>query len=794
MPRTARAFALLILLTIAISAHAADYDLTFAYATDDVFLDGRGERDIPAEGLSIQGARGEYESVQCIVAPRDEDLAGVRVEFSDLKSAQGASLSAAEMSWRQVGYLFCKESTRYKGDGEGWYPDPLLEPAKCDVATGDHQSLWLTVHVPYDQAPGKYTGTVRILADNAPALPVPLTVTVWPITLPTRSSLPTAVAVGLRPEDAPWVGDKAEWFINHEQGPEFRKMHYDFFLKYRISPDFIYLREPRPLDEVRYLLEQGASSVCLLSPPDHNGGPRKEMPSQARIDAVLEALEPQVALARELDAMDRVYVYGIDEIRAETKPVQERWFRAIHERYPDLKTCQTANWLDLDVDCDIFCPLLSVYSAKINKPIREAGRTVWWYICCGPKHPYPNWFIEYPDIEARLIFWMTYQWGAEGFLYYATNNWRNGKGNKPPFPPGPRCEWNPQSWTDVNGDGCIYYPGENGPLATTRMENIRDGLEDYELFKMLDDKSGALQQDLMGASTPTGLGAQFCLQVIDKRDKYSRDSEQLRDARLGLAKALMDFDAPPRLAITAPGEKWLVYGERFTVKGVVDEGSSVTVNDLAATVRGNEFTCATPLEMGENLLTVTATAATGETKRQVFKLIRRDPGFTPPPIKADQTKPGALIDDFTANAGWRLFGPSGDTLDVAWTRVEGREALDVTHDYAARNKKRASVGRNIPTMGRENVGLQFWLWADGSGMPLTVELCEKDWPNWVAYLKLDWTGWKKVTLTWEDFTGGNHEYSRDEKPDWDTIFWLALNPQEQDGSFAIADLRFIVAK
>ena len=40
------------------------------------------------------------------------------------------------------------------------------------------------------------------------------------------------------------------------------------------------------------------------------------------------------------------------------------------------------------------------------------------YICCGPRNPYANWFVEYTALEPRLLWWMTYQHEAPGFLYY----------------------------------------------------------------------------------------------------------------------------------------------------------------------------------------------------------------------------------------------------------------------------------------------------------------------------------------------------------------------------------------
>ena len=37
----------------------------------------------------------------------------------------------------------------------------------------------------------------------------------------------------------------------------------------------------------------------------------------------------------------------------------------------------------------------------------------------------------------------------------------------------------------LDGGGYLFYPGEQGPLSSIRLENIRDGLEDWSLFMML---------------------------------------------------------------------------------------------------------------------------------------------------------------------------------------------------------------------------------------------------------------------------------------------------------------------
>ena len=62
--------------------------------------------------------------------------------------------------------------------------------------------------------------------------------------------------------------------------------------------------------------------------------------------------------------------------------------------------------------------------------------------------------------------------------------------------------------------GYFFYPGENGPLSSVRLEGIRDGLEDWSLFTMLGvdpagptSRAADLLTQLVTAGTPSGVDA-----------------------------------------------------------------------------------------------------------------------------------------------------------------------------------------------------------------------------------------------------------------------------------------------
>jgi len=62
-------------------------------------------------------------------------------------------------------------------------------------------------------------------------------------------------------------------------------------------------------------------------------------------------------------------------------------------------------------------------------------------------------------------------------------------------PKWPERPWNPYSFR-TNSDGILIYPGPDAtPLASTRLENLRDGIEDYEGLRVLADLVAQLRAE-----------------------------------------------------------------------------------------------------------------------------------------------------------------------------------------------------------------------------------------------------------------------------------------------------------
>jgi hypothetical protein len=94
-------------------------------------------------------------------------------------------------------------------------------------------------------------------------------------------------------------------------------------------------------------------------------------------------------------------------------------------------------------------------------------------------------FLEYPAIEGRLLMGaMTARQRPDGFLYYEISIWNA----RQPITTGPFTDWEPRSWTTYHGDGSWTCVGPDGaPLPTIRLENFRDGLEDFAYAVILEE-------------------------------------------------------------------------------------------------------------------------------------------------------------------------------------------------------------------------------------------------------------------------------------------------------------------
>ncbi len=478
--------------------------------------------------VSVSAARGEYEPVQVILRPeRDGEL--LSAEITPLHGRWGRK-SPISARIDEVAYVHVTHPTDTNCVA-GWYPDPLpplVTPLK--LRAGQNQPLWLTFHVSRDTKPGDYSAKL-ILRTTLGEVRVPVKLHVSDFTLPAESHLRSAFGLG---------GNKQFYRYHHLTSEADQEVVFEKYLKnfaeHRISPysffdfariDIRFVGEgtnkraqvdftkfdqaaAKWLDEHRFnsfrlpLRGMGGGTFHSRRLGDLEGF-AEGTPEHARLfQDYLSQIERHL---RERGWLDKAYTYWFDEPDPKDYEFVTNGMARIKAAAPGIKRLLTEQpEPGIEGHVNIWCSLTSHWKPEKMRERRAAGDDVWWYICCVPKSPYVTEFIDHPGTELRLWPWQSWQYGAQGILVWATLCWHS-----PTAYPGAQLQdpWqDPMSWKNGygvpigdkkpwgNGDGRFLYPPRrdpnaaqppclDGPINSVRWENLRDGMEDYEYFWLL---------------------------------------------------------------------------------------------------------------------------------------------------------------------------------------------------------------------------------------------------------------------------------------------------------------------
>lgn len=520
----------------------------------------------PARDVEISLARNEKESFQLLVLPVSGELRRVSVTASDLVSANGAVFKRENVQCEVVGYVETKQKPPYGTSHIGWWPDPILNfLGPVDVAAGDLQSFWIRVRTTGKHSPGIYRGTLTVGAEGVTQLTVNLSVRIFAFTLPDHSPLPLAITFA--PHDYP-ADEKQPLQGDYRNSPEYPvnawKKHKlawaDFLADYYINYDSLYRSGPPDFEVIKRLRDRGQLVAFNLGIFD------RASRDTAAASNCLAGLRTAYEQAKSLGVLDQAYIYGFDECKPEAFPLLEKTAQTLRREFPRALLMTTSYDHSYGQDTvvktmDAWCPLTPSFKPDQAAKARAAGKQVWWYICCGPHHPHANMFIEYPAIEARLLMGaMTAAQRPDGFLYYQISIWNSRK----PITSGPFTDWDPRSWTTYHGDGSWTCVGPNGlPVPTIRLENFRDGLEDFAYVAILEE---VLRQRQM--ATPSGEQSKLLREatnglavpqaLMKKMTDYSRNPADLYAWRNQLGKLIEESG----LADVNP------WGKNFGVRGM----------------------------------------------------------------------------------------------------------------------------------------------------------------------------------------------------------------------------------
>ena len=433
------------------------------------------------------------------------------VKPSNCQTVKLAALFAAtNIACSPVGYVNVTASAKYasgynvKVDGEpgyrrknrkaekGWWPDPILAFTNAvDVIGQDVQTFWVRVHCPEGQAAGTYEGAIVVSAEGVEPVRIPFKVRVNSFSLGKVSELPLMVDCAPVPH--------ANWSVAKIQDSPFnvwkrhREEWADFLADYLISWDGIY-GGALDFEILEHLRSQGrlGKRFCL----GYFGAPKSTNDADvaewlARSEKGFAEKRGIYEKAKALGILDRAYIYGWDEWNAEKFPTIRIAVEELKRQFPEVPISTTArdhSYGAALTNMDWFVPNSWEYRKERAEESRKAGHQVWWYICDGPRAPYANWFVECQAIEARLLMGaMARRMKPDGFLYFRTAMWSSPSC----ITNGPFTDWLVHKGKEgvANGDGYLTYVGPDGiPLPSLRLENFRDGLEDYAYAKLLEEK------------------------------------------------------------------------------------------------------------------------------------------------------------------------------------------------------------------------------------------------------------------------------------------------------------------
>jgi hypothetical protein len=157
-----------------------------------------------ADAAEIFCARGETESFQVVVMAADRNLQNISAWISPLKNEANESIPANNVRIYREVFIPIRYSSPGATVPPGLIADPLvpfvdpyagkeirdprwrdekLEGARFgglgfDIWQGRGQPLWVDVQIPKETAPGLYSGTFTVRADNETPVTVPVRVTV----------------------------------------------------------------------------------------------------------------------------------------------------------------------------------------------------------------------------------------------------------------------------------------------------------------------------------------------------------------------------------------------------------------------------------------------------------------------------------------------------------------------------------------------------------------------------------------------------------------------------------------
>jgi hypothetical protein len=514
----------------------------------------------PPKAAISEVVRGEHATLQFIVRSTNK-ITNLKVNVTQANNV-GNLLPPAKVGF--IGYVKVGRTIwDYSRDRivsiSGYYPDPILEQESIDVDFDNTQPIWISIPIPVDVEQGLYKGKITISGKNGKkpfSITKDYSVKVYPVTVE-KTSL--------------WV---TNWFsidtsrlklINYGKTIEpFSEQHLNLIrtlankmAEYRQNVAII-----SPLGLSGFTFENGKWE-CDFSNFDriveifinegvigrieggHIGGREGNWNSQFMVMVPNDTIDPKKKYDRLPISDPRAKEFYTEFIVALNNHLKEKGWDKIYFQHiadeptefnlksyieiagfvkslaPDFRIIEACHSKNLEDMLDIWVPQLDFMNQdyEFYNLQNKKGKEAWFYTCLSPKGEYANRFIELPLLKTRLMHWVNYKYNIPGYLHWGLNYWK-----ADPFGEQTAIQYEGGNILP-GGDSWIIYPKDGKLLSSIRFDAMRDGIVDYELFRMLEKKYPEKAKEIVD-------------KVIYQFDKYDNNIEAFRDHRRNLMELL----------------------------------------------------------------------------------------------------------------------------------------------------------------------------------------------------------------------------------------------------------------
>jgi hypothetical protein len=524
---------------------------------------------------TIRVAKGEYATIQ-IVAKGLCDVKEMKASVKEIKSGDGSTLSGATAGW--VGYVhvgrsYYPPSSVLLRSTSDFFPDPILTDSAFSIENGEVQPLWITVPIDLSAQAGSYKGTVEIsglINGKKQTWKKDFFLKVYPVTMGKSPLYITNWSAHFNPVSLSYLNDNETVEIYSPLYWELIEMHAEIMASHRQNVHRIY-----PVWHTQYTLENGkytfdfsrfdketdifdkAGALELIEgghlawrsgawnspfyvevPVTDNEESRKliaginplkvengirfvKLPvGDPRTQNFLNQFLP--ALKEHLEKkgwLDRYTQHIADEPTPANAGSYGEISNYIRKYMPGVRLLDAVlTSKELAGTIDIWIPELDILHKDFAfyQQLQKDGKEVWFYTCVGPRGNYANRFIEQPLLQTRYLHWINYKYNVTGYLHWGLNYWIRDQLDADASRDGGKLP---------AGDNCIIYPGYKKLYSSIRFESMRDGIDDYRLLKMLEEKKPDKAKSLANS-------------IIQNFDQYDGSIRHFRIVRKQLLEAL----------------------------------------------------------------------------------------------------------------------------------------------------------------------------------------------------------------------------------------------------------------